>query len=139
MNKITPEWAEDQMRRVSSDPDTIEHVLGLIRFWIEAEIPEEQAEAVLTVFKGLAQGHSLVPDAPEETWVQARRGFLTVGDRVRVRHDAFAGEAGLTHNGRRGKIVAIRSGDIIVRSDDDVKPFLDGVHYPPDKLEKRVR
>lgn len=139
MSEITYEWAEQQLKKVKASPEVAGAVLPLIDYWLEQGIPENEAEAVLTVFRELAQGHSLVPEAPEETWVPMQRGFFKVGDKVRVKHDAFSGENGLTHNGRRGRIVAIRSGDIIFRSEDDLKPFLDGVHYPPDKLEKRIR
>lgn len=37
-----------------------------------------------------------------------------VGDEVKVRMDAYTGEAGARHNGRIGKIVGIFEGDIAV-------------------------
>lgn len=67
-------------------------------------------------------------------------GRLVVGDEVLVREDAFSGELAPIHNGRRGRIVAIRYGDIIVNSTDDMQPSLVGTHYSPYhllKLEKR--
>jgi hypothetical protein len=65
-------------------------------------------------------------------------GQIKVADVVRVKPDAFDGELGETHNGREGVIVAIRSGDVIFRSTDDKKPLLDGTHYSPYHLQKRI-
>ena len=45
----------------------------------------------------------------------------------------------MTHNGREGVVTAIRSGDIIVKTNDDRLPQLDGAHYSPDKLEKMIK
>jgi hypothetical protein len=84
-------------------------------------------------------GHSLVTINTEEVWVDAQRGQLNVSDTVRVRHDAFSDSTGHIHNGRRGIVAAIRSGDIIFKSTDEKDPFLDGVHYRPEVLQKRVR
>jgi hypothetical protein len=40
------------------------------------------------------------------------------------------------HNGRRGRVVAVRYGDVIFNSTDNKKPLLEGAHYPPNFLEK---
>jgi hypothetical protein len=70
--------------------------------------------------------------------VPAQAGFLVVADEVRVKWNAFDGDKGKIHNGRRGKIVSIRYGDIIVKTTDGKEPVLEGFHYTPQQLEKRV-
>ena len=63
---------------------------------------------------------------------------IVVADEVRVKWNAFDGEMGKLHNGRRGKVVSIRYGDIIVKTTDGKEPVLEGFHYTPQQLEKRV-
>jgi len=65
-------------------------------------------------------------------------GYLTVGDEVRVKTNAYSGELGVLHNGRRCRIVGIRYGDIIVNTIDDIEPRLSGTRHSPYALEKRV-
>lgn len=39
---------------------------------------------------------------------------MKVGAEVKVRMDAYTGEAGTHHNGRIGKVLAIDKGDVVV-------------------------
>ena len=114
-------------------------VLKMLETWETLDLTPEQARTALELLQDLGMGHSLVIVAKDEVWVDAKRGQLVVGDQVRVMHDAFDGELGAIHNGRRGTITAIRSGDIIVNSNDGKRPSIDGVHYQPEKLQKRIR
>ena len=88
------------------------------------------------MFSKLALGHAFIRENKKENWVQARAGDLRVGDSVRIKFDAFTGDKGTVSNGRLGKVVAVRFGDIIVKSTDGKTPELNGVHYSPDVLEK---
>lgn len=139
MSEKDRNWVKGQFKLARVSQEVGDAVLALLDAWDEIEISELGVAAALEAFSHLARGHALVPENAEETWVQAQAGFIRVGDEIRVKHDAFGGKAGETHNGRRGRIIAIRSGDVVVRSTDDREPFLDGVHYPATKLEKRVR
>jgi transcription antitermination factor NusG len=114
--------------------------LALLDVWATLDFPDERtAEDTLDVFKKIAINQALLEEK-DETWAPAQAGFmLKVGDEVRVRHNAFTGAEARIHNGRRGRILAIRSGDIIVRTTDDKTPFLDGAHYAFTDLEKRIR
>ena len=58
---------------------------------------------------------------------------------LKVKLDAFAEKLGTIHNGRRGVVIGIRYGDVIVNDTDKKSPPLKGVHYSPYKLEKRIR
>ena len=50
----------------------------------------------------------------------------------------FDGEQGKAYNGRRGRVVGVRYGDVIVKTDDGKTPVLDGIHFKPENLEKLV-
>jgi hypothetical protein len=141
MSSIDWDWINNQLDRARIQPTARDLITDLLDFWEGVEVSDDVAANALDVFRELAQGHSLLPtnDNGEETWVAVQRGTVVVGNEVRVKHDAFTGQAGTLHNGRRGKVVGIRYGDIIVRSTDGVEPFLDGTHYAPDKLERRIR
>jgi hypothetical protein len=139
MRKINYTWIKEQFAEAKVRVGTGKAVLALLKTWEEIEVPEEQGKQILDIFSQVALGHSLVTINTEEVWVDAQRGQINVGDVVRVRHDAFGESTGYIHNGRRGIVAAIRSGDIIFKSTDEKDPFLDGVHYRPETLQKRVR
>src|SRR3982751_5083677 len=130
-------WVNEQLEKVNL-PDTVTGpVTQLMKCWWAAHFPIDKTEQILNVFTELAQDHSLeVPDDHFD-WVEVRPGYIKVTDIVRVRSDAYKGGIGKEHNGRMGRVVAIRSGDIIIKSIDEGAPF-DGVHHSPYALEKRV-
>jgi PHP family Zn ribbon phosphoesterase len=136
---VNYEWVKEQFAESKTRVAVGKAVLDLLKVWETIDLNPEQARRALEIFQDLGMGHSLVSLAKDEVWVDAKRGQLSVGDQVRVMHDAFDGELGAIHNGRRGTIVAIRSGDIIVNSIDGKRPSIDGVHYQPEKLQKRIR
>ena len=117
-------------------------VMELLRVWetMEKLTPGLAKEAV-AVFSKLALSKP-INDPIEEVdavWVPAQPGQINIGDEVRVMINAFDDKAGVMHNGRRGKVIAVRYGDVIFKSTDGKTPQLDGVHYSPYKLEKRVK
>jgi hypothetical protein len=116
-------------------------VLKLLELWEGETLSPALAKEAVEVFSKLALNHAVVAprQAVDEVWVPAQPGHLTVGDEVRVLTDAFEDASGAMHNGRRGKITALRYGDVIFKSTDGREPLLDGVHYSPYKLEKRIR
>ena len=138
MPKVDIDWVKTQFTKINIHKGTGLAVIELLKAWEELDIKKpEVVKTVLAVFSELAQGHAIVP-ADEFTWVQARRGDIKVRDIVRVKADAFAGDAGHAHNGRTGVVIAIRSGDIIVDLTDEQEPEVKGAHYQPDLLEKRI-
>lgn len=115
-------------------------VIKLLEFWDkEVGLTESDAKEAMRIFSKLAFNHALVETSKDEVWIKAQRGQVSVGDIVRVSFDAFEGELGTIHNGRLGTIVAIRSGDVIFNSNDLKEPVIDGGHYKPEKLEKRIK
>ena len=139
MPDVNEEWARDQFVSAKVRVVVGKAVLELLDVWKTLELKPEHAKSAVEVFSKLALNHSLIDPPKNEVWVPVQAGFLTVGEEVRVMNDAFSDSTGTMHNGRRGIVVAIRSGDVIIRSNDDKKPFLDGVHYSPYKLERRVQ
>jgi hypothetical protein len=141
MPKINRDWVTEQLKAAKVRAAVSKLVIHVLKAW--EEVPEtvkpEDARQALDVASKLALGHSLVAESGDEVWMAGPPGFIRVGDEVRVMADAFDGPSGQLHNGRRGKAVAIRSGDVIFNSTDGKLPTLNGTHYSPFKLEKRVR
>lgn len=142
MPELPREWITEQLKAARTKPSVSKIVIHLLKAYEElpADLNLDDAKKALELLPELAMGHALVPKSTgPEVWVPGRPGLFKVGDQVRVLRDAFDGEPGLLHNGRVGKVAAIRSGDIIVDSTDNKLPPLLGAHYSPFKLEKRVQ
>lgn len=138
MPEVDFEWVKAQLTKSKTRQNVGDAVLTLLTAWEALDLPEAAESSVIEKFSALAEGKA--QDDPETTakWFPVQIGAqLAVGDIVRVRADAFTRELGVTHNGRVGKVVAKRSGDIIVDSTDGVVPALVGTHYQANKLEVR--
>jgi hypothetical protein len=139
MPNVDEEWVKQQFQAAKVKVGVGNTVLKLLAVWNETKLGEAAAKEAVELFSKVALNHSLITPNENETWVPAQPGFIVVGDEVRVMHNAFSDDTGRIHNGRRGKVVAVRYGDVIFRSTDNREPFLDGVHYSPYKLEKRMK
>jgi hypothetical protein len=141
MPEVNYEWVRQQMEEAKVKVGSGKAVLRLLAAWEEeTKLSENLSKEAIEVFSKLALNHALsTPVKVDEVWVPAQPGQITVGDEVRVLSDAFDDQAGTIHNGRRGKVAAIRYGDVIFKSTDGKSPELDGVHYSPYKLEKRIK
>lgn len=132
-------WAEGQLAAARVPVAVGKAVLTLLKTWADIEFPNEsQRDKAVEIFSSLAKDEAVVEET-DEKWAPVNVGFnVKVGNTVRVRKDAFSGAAGRAHNGRVGRVLAKRSGDIIIRTTDGKEPYLDGAHYPPSALELRV-
>jgi hypothetical protein len=137
MRDIDTEWARDQLKQVRASQDTEDAVIHLLVMFSATDGPESDSEDILDLFNKLAHGKALIPADTEGIWADAVPGAIKVGDTVRVKLDAFSGSVGPMHNGRVGRIVGIRYGDIIVKMTDG-KPDLLNPRYSPHHLEKRI-
>ena len=79
-----------------------------------------------------------LPKVGDDAWEGARRGFLVLGDTIRVKADAFEGHKGKTYNGRVGRVVAIRNGQVFLTSTDGIEPPINGDPFRIEDLERRV-
>lgn len=140
MPEVNFDWVKEQMTEAKTKRGAGDAVLELLKTWETLSFDDQALlEEALDTFKVVAQGHSLSAPYADEIWIEAVPGQLTVADKVRVKSNAFSGKTGEAHNGRSGVIVAIRYGDIIVRMTDGKEPLLDGAHYSPFHLEKRIK
>jgi len=139
MPEVNIEWVKAQMEEAKVKVGVGNGVLKLLERWQGITLSDSQAKDTVDLFSKLALGHSIVPEKPDELWVDAQPGAILVGDEVRVKADAYDGSTGAIHNGRRGKVVGVRYGDIIFKSMDGKTPVLDGTHYTPHLLQKRIR
>jgi hypothetical protein len=140
MGNLDMEWVKSQLEQAKVRKVVGDSVIKLIDL-IESfdKLSEDNRAKVVEIFSKLSLGHAYIVDNSQETWVSAQPGQIKVADQVRVKADAFTGPLGTTHNGRRGVVVAVRYGDVIIKTNDGKQPVLDGAHYPPQKLEKMVK
>lgn len=142
MPQIDKQWVLEQLEAAKVKVGSGKAILKLLEAWDEIpELSDNMVEEILTVFPKLAKRHALKVEENEDdyVWIPLQPGQVTVADVVRVKADAYSDKLGPIHNGRRGVVVAVRYGDIIVNSTDNKSPELKGVHYSPYKLEKRIR
>ena len=136
--KLDMEWVKSQIQAAKVRKPVGNAILKIVEAVDSLEIPHEQKKQALEIAARVALGHALVEESIEEVWTPVRPGSIKISDQVRVKFDAFQGQLGTLHNGRRGVVVAVRYGDVIIKSNDGKKPDLDGTHYPPTALEKLV-
>lgn len=139
MPEINEEWIRYQMQEAKVKVGVGNALLKLLGTWKTLNISVPQQKEVVALFNSISLGHSILPEKPDEVWVDAQPGSIIVADEVRVKADAYDGSTGAIHNGRRGRVVGVRYGDIIFKSEDGKEPLLDGAHYSPHQLQKRVR
>jgi hypothetical protein len=139
MSEIDLNWIKEQLTQAKTKRVVGDSVLSLLNH-VETlpEMSESDFIKTIEVFSRLSLGHALVKENKNEVWIPVVPGQIRVADEVRVRSDAFSGSTGTMHNGRRGRVVAVRYGDVIFKSTDGKQPVLDGAHYPPNFLEKLV-
>lgn len=142
MPDVNFEWVSQQMAEAKVKVGSGKAVMRLLETWSSIpDISPKLAQEAIAVFSKLALGTIITSDNEnvDEVWVPVQPGQVKVADEVRVLADAFSDSTGVLHNGRRGVVTAVRYGDVIFKSTDGKKPQLDGVHYSPYKLEKRVK
>jgi hypothetical protein len=131
-------WIKTQLQEAKVRKPVGDATMKLIELFDSIELTNENKEKAVEMFSMLALGHAYVKSVKNELWMPVRPGDIKVADEVRVRADAYQGETGTLHNGRRGRVVGVRYGDVIIRSTDGKSPALEGAHYPPQMLEKLV-
>lgn len=138
------DWIKQQLTQNKTKKAVGDSVLKLLTTWDEVKQKNEASKTInpqdiVDIFSKLAMGHALIQENKNENWVKAQIGQIKVADTVRIPFNAFDESTGKSNlNGRRGRIVAVRSGDIIIKTDDDKLPVLDGVHVRPEFLEKLI-
>jgi hypothetical protein len=139
MSELDMEWVKSQIASAKVRKPVGDAVLKLVQLFDSLELTVPHKEKAIELFSKLGLGHAFIVENKDEKWVPVRPGNIKVSEQVRVKFDAFDGKLGGIHNGRRGVVVGVRYGDVIVKSTDEKLPELDGAHYPPHKLEKLLR
>ena len=142
MPDINKEWVAEQLQAAKVKVGSGRAIMKLLDAWSQLpDLSDNMVEEVLSLFPTIARGHAVKEEENDDdyTWIPLQPGQISIGDDVRVKADAFQDKLGPIHNGRRGTVVAVRYGDVIINDTDGKSPKLKGVHYSPYKLEKRVR
>jgi hypothetical protein len=130
-------WEDEQMGEARIPKEAADVVRRLLNAWVEVTVPSKHQDLILHTFQELARGHSLVvPDLPTERWETVTPGRVHTRDTVRVKRDAYSDDVGRMHNGRRGRVIGVRYGDIIIKYEDGRQPPFEAVHHAPAKLER---
>lgn len=137
-NNVDFNWVQEQLDSASVKPEVAEVVISLLETWETLEYDSGNLKEVTEIFTELIHNRALLPAESTEVWVEALRGSIHTGDVIRVRFDAFDGDQGRYHNGRVGKVIGVRHGDVIMRSTDNKSPNIDGARYDTKYLERRV-
>lgn len=142
MPELNDEWVKEQLEAAKVKVGSGKAILKLLETWQELpKLSPAIISEILEVFPKLILGQPLTVEESDEDyyWVDVQPGNIKIGDTVRVKVDAFAEKLGTIHNGRRGTVVGVRYGDVIMNDTDGKTPPLKGVHYSPYKLEKRLK
>lgn len=131
-------WVKAQLQAAKVRKPVGDATIKLLELFDSFDLTDEQKAKIVEMFSKLGLGHAFVKEAKNELWVPVRPGDIKTAAEVRVRADAYQGDLGVIHNGRRGRVVAVRYGDVIIKTTDGKSPELDGAHYPPQMLEKLV-
>lgn len=128
-------WATEQLEEARATEEEARLTLKLLEIWFEgfeSDLNDGSVWKSLEFFVELAHGRSL-PDPVEDperpdVWIQAKRGIVLIGDRVRVKPDAFTPRdpADRHHfNGMGGRVVGLRPNICRVKLDkgDPSLPF----------------
>lgn len=139
MPELNMDWVKAQLQAAKVRKPVGDATMKLVELFDSFDnLTPEFKQKTIEMFSKLALGHVVVKESKDEIWAPVQPGFIKVADIVRVRADAFDGELGMLHNGRRGVVVGVRYGDVIIKTNDGKEPVLDGAHYPPQKLEKLI-
>jgi hypothetical protein len=137
-------WARQQLSAARVPEPTRTAILSVYDTWLNMmpDDVDEQQQA-LRIISQLVTGQSIEYHASDETpenWQPVRLGNIRRGDYVRVMSNAYTGDAGMCHNGRKGPVLRVTNGDVVIRYDDGLEPDpgILGSHHSPYKLEKRV-
>jgi len=142
MANLDLDWVKEQLTQNKTKKMTGDAVLQLLDTWESIKRPPKTdiSKDIIDIFSKLALGHALVKTDKDETWVPVQSGAIKVSEIVRVKFDAFDEESGKHQlNGRKGRVVGVRYGDVIIKTDDNKLPVLDGTHFRPENLEKLIQ
>lgn len=135
MKKTEWGWVSKQLAGAKASDEVKDAVVYCLKTLREQELDDETEVEVVMKLLSLVQGHSIAVSEPDERWGPVVPGAYSIGDTVRVKIDAFDGEKGQKHNGKRGRVTASRNGFAVVLLDDSPSSEIQ-MHYLPQHLER---
>jgi hypothetical protein len=141
------DWAREQLAEAGWSETNVAHLTRKVHETLApyAAADLERTVEAMPVIAELLLGRELTEEmwepgkhaARTHTWVPGRARGIHPGDVVRVRRDAYpGGDAMAAHNGRQGRVSALRNGVMVVY--DGAPRATMGIRHPPDKLEVQV-
>lgn len=113
-------WVDEQLAAVGYTGTGRTRVIDVLTVLESGEYRSSEREEVIKILdmaKNLFLGTAIAepePDILEGTWAQAERGYIVKKDVVRVKPEAYVGEAGVRHNGKVGRVTAVKGDHVYV-------------------------
>lgn len=127
----------DQFMLDKTDPHVVGRIMALLEVLEDGPQDDAKLDEVLEKFSKLAKGQMIADPEPDAKWLSGAVQTPGVGQTVRVPVDKFTGQRGQALNGRVGKVVAIRYGDVIFNTTDDLE-YIEGLRLRPHELETKI-
>lgn len=134
---LDKKWLNNQFKLDKTDPDVVRRIMALLEASEEPTHLDDKLDEVLEKFSKLARGQMIADPEPEAKWLSGAVQTPGVGQTVRVPPDKFTGQRGQALNGRVGKVVAVRYGDVIFNTTDDLE-YIEGLRLRPHELEIKI-
>lgn len=94
------------------------------------DLSDDDVRVVLDCVHKLGLGHSIAVEEKPEKWGPVVPGAYSIGDTIRVKPDAYEGERGTKHNGKRGRVTAARDGLVLCVYEDAFSADIQYRHAP---------
>lgn len=130
-------WLADQFSADKTSPETARKIISLLKTWDGLSVEDGQEDEILGRFVKLAKKQMIADPEPDAKWLAGSIQTPGVGQTVRVPPDKFTGHRGQSLNGRVGKVVAVRYGDVIFNTTDDLE-YIEGIRLRPHELEIKI-
>ena len=130
-------WVSKQLAETDADQETRDAVVYVLELLRKQNLSDDQEKRVMTLASRLAAGHAVAVTPKNDRWGPVIPGAYAIKDVVSVKADAFDGELGQRHNGKRGRVVASRNGFVMVVLDDSPSSEIQ-MRYKPEHLERKL-
>ncbi len=130
-------WLAAQFEADKTDAAVANLIIAHLKTWESLDVKEGKEDDILERFVKLAKGQMIADPEPDAKWLSGAVQTPGVGQTVRVPPDKFTGHRGQALNGRVGKVVAVRYGDVIFNTTDDLE-YIEGIRLRPHELEIKI-
>lgn len=128
-------WVSREFAKSNATDTVYQATVDLLRFLDDLKLGDGERKDVLHYASELTAGHSIATPEETERWMPVIPGYYSIGDTIRVHNNAYDGEKGLLHNGKRGRVTAARDGFVLVVYEDALSADIQYRHLP-EKLQR---